>query len=271
MTHDVWLESHPYLQPVADVLLQVAIAAAGISNSRAHIPSWNDYLDDYQSGVPLLRSSHVALDFEPVEAMLLSLVESITSKVLPEELAAQCRRTRAQLRGERNAAHRAIEWLVGDGEFEPAHPGLLRYLGWTVMARFLEPLGNPFGCWRDEEKWLRGYCPTCGTPPAMAQLVNSEPGRSRLLVCGCCLTRWQFRRIGCPFCETLDDHQLSALAVEGEKDLRIVYCQSCRAYLKTYVGVGNETLFLADWTSLHLDVIARDRGLRRLAASLYEF
>lgn len=31
-----------------------------------------------------------------------------------------------------------------------------------------------------------------------------------------------------------------------------------------------ETLFLADWTSLHLDVIASDRGLKRLAASLYE-
>jgi hypothetical protein len=26
----------------------------------------------------------------------------------------------------------------------------------------------------------------------------------------------------------------------------------------------------ADWTSLHLDVIARDRGLKRLASSLYE-
>jgi hypothetical protein len=26
---------------------------------------------------------------------------------------------------------------------------------------------------------------------------------------------------------------------------------------------------LSDWTSLHLDVIARDRGLQRKAASLY--
>jgi hypothetical protein len=29
-------------------------------------------------------------------------------------------------------------------------------------------------------------------------------------------------------------------------------------------------VLLADWTSLHLDVLARDRGLKRLAASLYE-
>ena len=28
---------------------------------------------------------------------------------------------------------------------------------------------------------------------------------------------------------------------------------------------------LSDWSSLHLDLIAHDRGLKRLAASLYEF
>jgi hypothetical protein len=27
---------------------------------------------------------------------------------------------------------------------------------------------------------------------------------------------------------------------------------------------------LADWTSLHLDLLARDRGLKRMAASRYE-
>jgi hypothetical protein len=40
--------------------------------------------------------------------------------------------------------------------------------------------------------------------------------------------------------------------------------------LKTYDGFGNEDVFLADWTSLHLDFAARDRGLQRKAASLYD-
>ena len=40
--------------------------------------------------------------------------------------------------------------------------------------------------------------------------------------------------------------------------------------LKTYDGEGAETVLLADWTSLHLDLLARDRGLRRMAASLHE-
>jgi FdhE protein len=76
--------------------------------------------------------------------------------------------------------------------------------------------------------------------------------------------------MGCPFCELAHAHHLSAIVIEGEKYLRIDYCQSCRAYLKTYNGEGSEPLYLADWTSLHLDIIARDRGLKRLATSLYE-
>jgi len=73
----------------------------------------------------------------------------------------------------------------------------------------------------------------------------------------------------CPFCET-DTQRLSVVSVEGEGGLRIDYCDSCRGYLKSYVGEGNEALLLADWTSLHLDLLAIDRGLTRQAVSLYE-
>jgi FdhE protein len=102
----------------------------------------------------------------------------------------------------------------------------------------------------------------------MAQLVGTDPGRMRFLSCGCCRTRWRFQRTLCPFCNS-DDQELPTLAVEGENNLRIDYCKSCGGYLKTYVGQGSEDLYLADWTSIHLDVIARDRGLNRVAASLY--
>ncbi|HXH90889.1 MAG TPA: formate dehydrogenase accessory protein FdhE [Thermoanaerobaculia bacterium] len=270
MTLDIWLESHPYLQAVADFHAQVAMAAASIPSGSAQIPNWDNYRGDYQAGIPLLHSARAAIDFEPAEAILVSLVERMASILLPEKLALECRDSDDQLRSERNAPGRAVAWLLGGEAFEPAHPGLLRYLGWTAFAKYLRPLGDAFGTWREEEQWLRSYCPTCGTLPAMAQLVGTDPGRLRLLSCGCCRTRWQFLRIGCPFCERTDDHRLSALAIEGENYLRIDYCQSCRAYLKTYNGEGSEPLFLADWSSLHLDIIARDRGLKRLANSLYE-
>jgi FdhE protein len=270
MTQDVWLARHPYLQRVADFHAQVSAAAAGISAARTHTPNFDNYIADYKAGIPLLRSSQAAIDLEPAEAILVSLVESLASQPLPENFAGECRVLHTHLRSELNVPRRVVAWLLDNEDFKPARPGLLRYLGWTALARFLCPLVDAFGNWREEERWLRGYCPTCGSPPAMAQLVGIDPGRLRLLSCGCCSTRWRYRRIGCPFCESADDHQLSALAIEGEKYLRIDYCQSCRAYLKTYNGEGSEPLFLADWTSLHLDIIARDRGLKRLAASLYE-
>jgi FdhE protein len=102
----------------------------------------------------------------------------------------------------------------------------------------------------------------------MAQLVGTDPGRQRFLACGCCKTRWQYRRTKRPFCEDPDDHRLSVLAVEGEGGLRIDYCDSWRGYLKTYEGEGSESVLLADWTSIQFDVVATDRGLKRLAGSV---
>jgi len=270
MTQDVWLSNHPYLHSLVEFHAQVITVAASNPRASADIPNWADYLSDYQAGIPLLRSSGVAIDLNPTGAMLVSLVESLASSPLPGTLAAECRLLENQLRSETNAPRRAVAWLLDSEDFKPAQPGLLRYLGWNALARFLSPLLEGFGSWRDEERWLRAYCPTCGSPPAMAQLVGIDPGRIRLLSCGCCGTRWRYRRIRCPFCESPDDHRLSALAIQGEQYLRIDYCQSCRAYLKTYTGDGSEAFFLADWTSLHLDIIARDRGLKRLANSLYE-
>jgi FdhE protein len=269
MTQDVWLSNHPYLRSVAEFHAQVA-AAASIPSGSADIPNWSDYISDYQAGIPLLRSSGAAIDLEPTGAMLVSLAESLASRPLPEKLAAEWRLLENQLRSETNAPRRAVAWLLDSEDFQPSQPGLLRYLGWTALARFLSPLVDGFGSWRDEEHWLRDYCPTCGSRPAMTQLVGIDPGRIRFLSCGCCRTRWRYRRIRCPFCESADDHRLSALLIEGEKYLRIDFCQSCRAYLKSYNGAGSEPFFLADWTSLHLDIIARDRGLKRLANSLYE-
>ena len=103
----------------------------------------------------------------------------------------------------------------------------------------------------------------------MAQLVGLDPGRKRFLSCGCCRTRWQFGRTRCPFCRA-DANRLSIVAVAEEAGLRIDSCELCKGYLKTLEGQKDETFLLSDWTSLHLDLLAHDRGLKRLAVSLYD-
>ena len=267
---DAWLGRHAYLRSVADLCAAVNDAAAGIGAAAAVVPVWDDYAGDFREGVPLLQSPGAGLDLGPAAPALVELVEILSTRPLPGALVEQVAALRADLQAG-DSARRTVEWLMGDeGALTPSTPGLLRYLGWTVLARHLVPVVAAFGAWRDEERWLRRYCPTCGSLPAMAQLVGADPGRRRLLACGCCGTRWQYARTACPFCET-DSQRLSSVAVEGEGGLRIDFCESCRAYLKTYDGQGNEALLLADWTSLHLDLVAADRGLQRRAASLYGF
>ena len=60
------------------------------------------------------------------------------------------------------------------------------------------------------------------------------------------------------------------MSIEDEGALRIDYCDSGRGFLKTYDGHGCEPVLLADWTSLHLDVAAAERGWLRLGSSLYD-
>jgi FdhE protein len=232
MARETWLQTHPYLRPVADLVADVDRAATGIDVPDARIPDWNDYRADYVAGVSLLSSANVAIDLEHAAEMATRIAE----RLAPGSLS----------------------------------PGLWRLVSWTATARFLRPVMTAFDRWRDEDRWLRSRCPTCASLPAMAQLAGADPGRKRLLVCGCCGTRWQFARTGCPFCET-NTQRLASLTIDKERGLRIDYCESCRGYLKTYDGEGSEALLLSDWSSLHLDLIAHDRGLKRLAASLYEF
>ena len=269
MTQDVWLVKHPYLQRVADLqgLVEAAVAEASIPGACA--PNWDDYITDFHAGIPLLLSPRVAIDFGDLEKPLRLLVESLALKRLPGKLSQDNRTLEAQLHAGTDSPRRALAWLFDNHSFTPANPGLLRYLGWAVLARYLSPLVDAFSGWRDEERWLRSYCPTCGALAAMAQLVGTDPGRLRFLSCGCCRSRWRYRRTGCPFCQSEDDHRLAVVAVEGESGLRIDYCDACSGYIKTYEGQGNEAVLLADWTSLHLDIIARDRGLMRCAGSLY--
>jgi FdhE protein len=269
VTVEGWLESHPYLGGLGRLAAAVDAAAAGIEIPRAAIPDWAAYENDFRAGVPLLESPNARIDLEPVGNLAAALAERFAA-VSPDIAAGEnASRAAAELRREPGLSRRFGAWLLWWTELTVSSPGLLRFAGWSAMSRYLAPVVAAFAGWRDEERWLRADCPTCGSPPAMAQLIGAETGRVRFFSCGACRTRWRYGRTGCPFCGN-DQQKLAAVAVEGEGGLRIDYCEGCSGYLKTYDGLGNEDLFLADWTSLHLDFAARDRGLQRKAASLFD-
>ena len=138
MTQDVWLSKHPYLRSIADFHEQVGAAADGVPIAGAQVPNWKSYMGDYQAGIPLLRSSH-AIDLDPAEPIVVSLVERLASKPLPEKLAVECRVLDTLLHSELNAPHRAVAWLLKSEDYQPAHPGLLRkHLCLTTNQNFCE-------------------------------------------------------------------------------------------------------------------------------------
>lgn len=273
MTLDLWISMHPYLRSIGDFYSRVGQALNGVSMTQVHIPDWAHYKEEYENGLPVLRSSYAAIDYGELARIVSSTLEQLSSRPPSEALVQECQDLSCRFRGRSAELQRALERLLVDDEPTeptPMHAGLFRHVTWSAMVRYLDPMLSAFQSWRDEESWSYPYCPACGSGPSMTQLVGADSGRRRLLVCGCCGTRWSFPRMTCPFCENANDHRLFVLTIEGEKHLRIDYCGACSGYIKTYDGEGAEGVLLADWTSLHLDLLAQDRGLRRLATSLYE-
>lgn len=266
-----WLAAHPYLEPIARFQALVDEAASQGPSARVQAPAWERWAGDQAAGVPLLESGAAGLDFSAAAAEALGdLARRLAAAAPPGKMGDACREVGEGL--SRPEARRwAIDWIAGGAEEPPTgHPGLLRFLGWTAASRVLRPVVEGAGRCSDRERWGRGYCPTCGALPLSAQLASPESERPRVLICGACRTRWQYQRIGCPFCGNEAQERLSILQVDGEEGLRIDVCDACGGYLKTYTDEGEEALFLADWPTLHLDVLAAQRGFRRAGASLYQ-
>ena len=169
-------------------------------------------------------------------------------------------------------AHAAMVRWVLDGagpEGAPVHPGLVRWLTWTALGALLRPVAEALPQHLAADSWNRPHCPICGALPMMAQLVDHAAGKRRLLSCGCCRARWSYQRLGCPQCGNEDEGKLEILEPAGS-EVRLDVCRACQGYLKTYVAEGREELLLADWTTLHLDAVAREQGLSRHGESVFE-
>ncbi|UCD86958.1 MAG: formate dehydrogenase accessory protein FdhE [Desulfobacterales bacterium] len=83
--------------------------------------------------------------------------------------------------------------------------------------------------------WKRGYCPICGSPPALSILRDDG---ERSLVCSFCGHEWHAQRIFCPFCENKDYKTLHYFFSEEEKGYRVDVCDACKKYLKTVDTTG---------------------------------
>lgn len=113
------------------------------------------------------------------------------------------------------------------------------------------------------ESWSKGYCPLCGSLPSLA-LLRGEGGK-RYLRCSYCGFEWRVDRLFCPFCGNRDQGTLQYFFGEGEETFRMDTCEKCHQYLKTIDTRVMEMidLELEDIATLHLDLLASQKGYRR--------
>lgn len=107
----------------------------------------------------------------------------------------------------------------------------------------------------------KGYCPICGSPPALSVLCHEG---QRCLVCSFCDHQWQTLRIYCPFCNNRDQNTLYYFFSEEEEGYRVDVCDRCKKYIKT-VDIRKmkrpiHTL-VEQILTLHLDMLAQEQGL----------
>ena len=110
--------------------------------------------------------------------------------------------------------------------------------------------------------WEKGYCPVCGSPPAISILRGEG---ERFLFCSFCDHEWHSQRIYCPFCENKDQKTLHYFFSKEEEEYRVNVCDQCRKYIKT---IDTRKIkrpvypFIEQVTTLHLDMLAQNRGFQ---------
>lgn len=116
----------------------------------------------------------------------------------------------------------------------------------------------------DPDSWRRCSCPVCDASPTLS-LLKGDPVL-RHSVCSRCGCEWRVDRVSCSACGNDDKDSLQYFQDEADRTCRIDVCDGCHRYIKT---VDVRTLeasdpVLEDLATLHLDVIAADKGYTRV-------
>ncbi len=120
----------------------------------------------------------------------------------------------------------------------------------------------------DLKNWLRGYCPICGSFPQMSELKGEG---QRFFACSFCGFEWPSERLKCPFCENKDHESLHYFYEEGKEIYRVDVCDKCKQYIKTVDSRKlnfEPDLDLEDIITLHLDILASEKGFKRPVPNL---
>jgi FdhE protein len=145
-----------------------------------------------------------------------------------------------------------LAWLVAELATGPVVHSLQR----TVFSTEPGPLADALG------RWDQGYCPACGSWPALAEVVDQH----RLLRCAFCAAAWERTQYACVYCNEAGEAFATVVPDPQRPDRRIEACRSCGAYLKATDSAEASPfplIAIADMESMDLDVAAMDHHYGR--------
>jgi len=122
---------------------------------------------------------------------------------------------------------------------------------------------------------LEGYtyslCPFCNRKPALGVLRQQGDGGRRSLLCGFCLTEWEFRRVICPGCGQEDHAKLPVYTAEELPYIRVECCDACQTYIKTIDLTKNGLAdpLVDELASVPLNLWAQEHEYAKLHPNLF--
>jgi FdhE protein len=137
---------------------------------------------------------------------------------------------------------------------------------------YLQPIAEYLAC--ASKLQISGYtgslCPVCGGKAQVGVLRPEGEGGKRSLVCSCCATEWDIRRILCPNCAEEDHSKLPRFSAEDFPHVRVEACETCKRYLKSIDLTTNGLAIpvVDEIAAAPLDVWATEQGYYKIELNL---
>jgi FdhE protein len=151
-----------------------------------------------------------------------------------------------------------LVWLVSELAVSPFAHALQR----TLVAPYGHHQGPEQAVAAALDQWPHGYCPICGSWPALAERWSNQS----VLRCSFCALAWALPRVACAYCGEAGDSFARSTPDPGHPERRLETCGRCRGYLKA-VDVDGPAPFpllaIADLETMDVDMAAMQSGYHR--------
>jgi FdhE protein len=157
-------------------------------------------------------------------------------------------------------------WSANDNARPPAAPQ--DFLAFAFLQPYAEFVRSRVPL--HIEGYSHPLCPFCNRKPVVGILRQQGDGGRRSLLCGFCLTEWEFRRIVCPACGEENNARLPVYTAESFPHVRVECCDSCHTYIKSIdlTKNGLAVPLVDELASIPLDLWAQEHGYEKLHPNL---